>query len=344
MEESLKTIRVKIRQEGVSEPATRFLFYKPYALKVASAATDLSSTPSITEYAKQIIRVANIPPFLHESDIKQVFACFGKVDHVMVTGMGSRAKPTQKRLDRAMARRVEESKTSTNSNGSNSISIRKRLNKQKKQHEQVSTRVVLDRKYFNDDNYDENDSDNDEYDEKNSNEQQQTELGYKQAYVLFSQQQSIEKVKEAADNRTVTLGTCSALNNTGVKKWIEEYKERFVDAKLLQKEIDTYMEEFDKRKELELEAEQAKTDEPDEDGWTTVTSKQRKGNMPFTERNLHKIKTKETRKRKQMQLINFYKFQMNDAKKDHLVNLKKKFEEDKQRIEIMKKTRRFKPY
>jgi hypothetical protein len=88
-----------------------------------------------------------------------------------------------------------------------------------------------------------------------------------------------------------------------------------------------------KKEQEELNA----TNEPDEDGWVTVTPKNRKSTLPFTQRNIEKIKTKQKKKQQQMvifstsiyfffiiksyyfclkQLVNFYKFQMRDSQKE----------------------------
>jgi len=41
--------------------------------------------------------------------------------------------------------------------------------------------------------------------------------------------------------------------------------------------------------------------------------------------------------------IDFYQFQIRESKKQKIIELREKFEEDKKRIERMKQERRFKP-
>lgn len=48
---------------------------------------------------------------------------------------------------------------------------------------------------------------------------------------------------------------------------------------------------------------EAVTNQPDEDGWVTVTQKTRKSNKPFTERNVEKIQKKMKKKRQQMVIL-----------------------------------------
>jgi hypothetical protein len=59
-----------------------------------------------------------------------------------------------------------------------------------------------------------------------------------------------------------------------------------------------------KKEKEELEA----TNQPDEDGFITVTQKNRKANLRFTERNIEKIKNKQKKKRQQMvnQILCFF--------------------------------------
>ncbi len=54
-------------------------------------------------------------------------------------------------------------------------------------------------------------------------------------------------------------------------EWISEYESSFIDPKALQKEIDSFMSEFDTRKEREEEEAKLKEGQPDNEGWITVT-------------------------------------------------------------------------
>lgn len=54
-------------------------------------------------------------------------------------------------------------------------------------------------------------------------------------------------------------------------EWISEYESSFIDPNALQKEIDSFMSEFDTRKEREEEEAKLKEGQPDDEGWITVT-------------------------------------------------------------------------
>lgn len=55
-------------------------------------------------------------------------------------------------------------------------------------------------------------------------------------------------------------------------------------------------------------------------------------------------KSRVRRPKKELELKNFYRFQMIDEKKEKLKDLRQKFEEDKDRIAHMKANRKFKPF
>lgn len=52
--------------------------------------------------------------------------------------------------------------------------------------------------------------------------------------------------------------------------------------------------------EIKEDKEQDDLNQPDEDGWVTVTAKSRKSNRPFTEKNIEKIQKKQKKRKQQM--------------------------------------------
>ena len=81
-------------------------------------------------------------------------------------------------------------------------------------------------------------------------------------------------------------------------EWINNYKNQFIDAKELQKEIDEYLRAYDVRKEKEEQLAKESFNQPDEDGWITVTKAHKKAIIK-TERGIEKLKAKEKKKRAQ---------------------------------------------
>ena len=55
-------------------------------------------------------------------------------------------------------------------------------------------------------------------------------------------------------------------------------------------------------------------------------------------------KQRSRKKKKQLELKNFYRFQIRQEKVEKLEELRQKFEEDKQRVAMMKESRKFKPF
>ena len=74
--------------------------------------------------------------------------------------------------------------------------------------------------------------------------------------------------------------------------------------------------------------------EADDEGWVTVSrhaSNIRKPVGNITAKGQAKVKAREVKRRKKMELMNFYKFQMKDEKLDRIKDLKEKFEADKEK-------------
>ncbi|XP_076310269.1 ribosomal RNA-processing protein 7 homolog A [Tachypleus tridentatus] len=177
--------------------------------------------------------------------------------------------------------------------------------------------------------------------------------GYKVAYIIFKKPSGLRNALNLVLNLKVSESEPRILSSqthrlpVGIKKWCQEYNDKVPNLTALKEEIDTYMSEFDKK--VEEEKKQAKEMEgvPDEEGWITVTKHGKKPVAPRTEMYQKKVLAKEKKKRSQKELLNFYTFQIRQSKMEHLAELRKKFEEDKQRIALMKaarSSRKFKPY
>ena len=84
--------------------------------------------------------------------------------------------------------------------------------------------------------------------------------------------------------------------------------------------------------------------EPDDDGWMTVMPT-KKPLGPQKPVRMSKKKKKAIKNQKQeKELLNFYMFQQREQKRDKVADLRRKFEEDKKKIAMMKQERRFKPF
>ena len=165
--------------------------------------------------------------------------------------------------------------------------------------------------------------------------------GFGVAYVVFKTPLAVEKALAMSDTEVNLISTTEAPVKTGLEKWCDSYSKGYPDTKLLQNEVDKYMEAFDRKEKEAEEAEKHLQDEPDEEGWVTVTHGGRK---PAISQSKTVINSNTKKQRKEKELLNFYQFQQRESHRDHIAQLRKKFEEDKKRIALMRAQRKFKPY
>ncbi|KAF1496575.1 hypothetical protein FQV08_0002164, partial [Pygoscelis antarcticus] len=171
-----------------------------------------------------------------------------------------------------------------------------------------------------------------------------TVTGFQVAYVVFRKPAGVQAAKALSREGPLLISTESHPVKTGISKWIASYAASVVDQEELKAEVDAYMQDYDK-KIAEEEAKAAKEEGvPDEEGWVKVTRKGRKPGLPRTEAANLRVLEREKRKRARKELLNFYAWQHRETKREHIAQLRKKFEEDKQRIALMRAQRKFRPY
>lgn len=122
---------------------------------------------------------------------------------------------------------------------------------------------------------------------------------------------------------------------------MSEYTSQIPIEKDLEQEVNKFMNVFevDEMKEKEEE----KRVETDDDGWTIVKKSGRNAGFQQKESVLAKIEDKIASRKSKKELTNFYTFQIRESKQKHIVNMRKRFESDKRKVEQMKKERKFKP-
>ncbi|XP_069005583.1 ribosomal RNA-processing protein 7 homolog A [Embiotoca jacksoni] len=171
--------------------------------------------------------------------------------------------------------------------------------------------------------------------------------GFKVGYVVFQNSSSLPAVKSHPHDVPLVASTEQRPVSTGVHKWIQQYTKSFVHVDKLQRIVDSFMEDYDKRKEREAEQQtkEAEQQQEEEEGWVKVT-RGHKGTKarPHSEAANKKTLQKEMRKKKRKELMNFYTWQQRNTQKEHIAELRKKFEEDKQRITLLRAQRKFRPY
>ncbi|XP_022305800.2 ribosomal RNA-processing protein 7 homolog A-like [Crassostrea virginica] len=168
--------------------------------------------------------------------------------------------------------------------------------------------------------------------------------GFKVAYIIFKKAAALNKVKSHPYDKVLSLSFDEAPILTGIKKWQAEYQQNVCNPQRLQEEIDNYMTAYDEEQEREKRLALEQEGVPDEDGWVTVTRHGKNKGAPRTETMEKKVTSKDKKRQAEKELKNFYAFQMRETKRDKIAELRKKFEEDKQRISLMKASRKFRPY
>jgi len=164
---------------------------------------------------------------------------------------------------------------------------------------------------------------------------------FKVAYICFENSDSVDIAMQISPDTVRYMSTEERPVLTGMAKWVKQYRDRYPDVSLVQKEADEYMTKFDAG-ELQKKSELKDAMEPDEEGWVTVPVKRKTPAM--TRKELKRSKKAEKKIRVEKELQHFYMFQQREAKRDKIATLRQQFEEDKKRIAQMQQQRKFKPF
>ncbi|KAM6143223.1 putative ribosomal RNA-processing protein 7 homolog B [Erethizon dorsatum] len=131
---------------------------------------------------------------------------------------------------------------------------------------------------------------------------------------------------------------------SGLHQWISDYADVVAGPEALRVEVDMFMEAYDKKIAEEEAKAKEKEGVPDEEGWMKVTRQGQRPVLPRTEATSLRVLERERRKWALKELLNFYAWQHHETKMEHLAQLDKKFEENKQRIELLRAQSKFQPY
>ncbi len=176
------------------------------------------------------------------------------------------------------------------------------------------------------------------------------EAGFKYGYVVFEKPLSMKKAINEMDlSHPFILSTTENPIVTGLKKWKREFKSRILpDSKVddLKAEIDTYIKNMDeKADEVKRKAEEEA--EPDDDGWVTISRKSKKKSTigaGRSEKVRARMKAREAKKKRNLELRKFYKFQLKETKLKKLDELRERFQAHRKVQEkTMPSDRKFKP-
>lgn len=169
---------------------------------------------------------------------------------------------------------------------------------------------------------------------------------FKSAYIVFRSTKALRTLLADGVHEVPLYRANKTLLDTGLAKWTRQYLAGQPDERTLEAEVTEYMTVFERTEEEQRDAERRQKAEAtavDDEGWQTV-GKGRGAGFEQKESTLRRLEDKIEDGKKRKELLNFYTFQIRDSKKQHVVGLRKRFEEDKRKIESMKQSRQFRPY
>ncbi|KAL3157690.1 hypothetical protein ABBQ32_012126 [Trebouxia sp. C0010 RCD-2024] len=167
------------------------------------------------------------------------------------------------------------------------------------------------------------------------------------ALIVFKNTISVKKaLKTAAEGKSLQFQFSEPTAKFGLKGWVEKHKAKTPGNRALQQQLDEWMEEWEaSEKQRHDTAAAAATDE----GWTVVT-KQR-GRRKSTDQSgtsvgsvAATVAAAAQSRKAPKQLLDFYRFQARDRRRNNVMELQQQFEQDKKKIAEWKASRRFKPY
>lgn len=176
------------------------------------------------------------------------------------------------------------------------------------------------------------------------------------AHVVFAKPKSLLKCLNAQDPEALADVPCEMLQveerRVGLRAWQQAHQAARPDPEALQREVNEAMQAYDALQAQRAAEERAKFNQPDEDGWVTVTSAARKRRvkdgqvkvMAARKTSLSAGKNQVAKKKKEQILQDFYRFQRRERQRKELTDLRRKFELDKERVAQMKANRKFRPF
>ncbi|KAG5513755.1 hypothetical protein PMAC_000793 [Pneumocystis sp. 'macacae'] len=165
------------------------------------------------------------------------------------------------------------------------------------------------------------------------------------AIVEFLEKHDVQRILQNVNNKKMekyVWGQKIPINRVpelGSQHYCDHYNLMYPSHVELQESIDKYMSEFCSTEEKQKLLRKRQRSEPDEEGFVTIT----RGGRTGAGRIDNAMKIQEKKKTKGF-LLNFYKFQTLEGKKKELLELKKKFQEDQEKIRELREKKRFKMY
>ena len=164
-------------------------------------------------------------------------------------------------------------------------------------------------------------------------------------HVVFEEEDAVEAALSEAefglnDESSAPGGGTKSPVLEGLQKYLEDARRGRPDVASLRASNNAAIAAVEAKEEAIKAEKERKKKLVDADGFTLVTGK-RKISQAAAQQALEKRARREQKKRANMS--NFYSFQRRETRRNQLAILRQKFEEDKQRVQRMKKARQFRP-
>ncbi|MEQ2217709.1 hypothetical protein XENOCAPTIV_020129 [Xenoophorus captivus] len=173
--------------------------------------------------------------------------------------------------------------------------------------------------------------------------------GFKVGYIVFESSSSLAAAKSHPHDDPLVVSTEQRPVKTGVQKssqqvadeplnmkqmvhvthaclvflpateWIQQYTKSFIHPDKLQLTVDSFMQDYDKRKEEEAERQRQEVEkqQEDEEGWVKVTRGHKGAKArPHSEAANKRTLQREIRKKRRKELMNFYTWQHRNTQKE----------------------------
>jgi len=153
---------------------------------------------------------------------------------------------------------------------------------------------------------------------------------------------SLKAAKKAA-KLAVTItwgkGIKDRIPPLGLKRYEAHHALCYPSRNELLSSVDSYMTAYARMEEARSREEAKKRQQPDEDGFITVTKGARGGVVRKEDAKQLGEKQREKDRNKHKEMGNFYRFQMREMRKEQQGELMRKFDDDKRRLDEMRKRR-----
>ncbi|KAK2984305.1 hypothetical protein RJ640_026528 [Escallonia rubra] len=169
----------------------------------------------------------------------------------------------------------------------------------------------------------------------------------KELVLSWNDEGSVEKGGGLEEDEVYQISSGDEDCSRGMKKWITEYHQRRPGVKVLQQRIDDFITAHDAQEEQARKEREARAAEG---GWTVVVHNKGRKKTTDTESGIvvgsvaqAAVMDKMDKKKSKEVGLDFYRFQKREAKRNEIMTLQSKFEQDKQRIQQLRAARKFRP-